>query len=62
MKDHHKGKPYLNFLIAVAEILSGNVETVSHDSDYGSIPNYYVTMQIGQWNKPHVTNTSIKLK
>ncbi len=61
MTDHHKGKPYLSFLLAVAAILTEKKETESFDSDYGSIPNYYVTMQVGQWNKPHVTNTAIKI-
>jgi len=61
LKDHHKGKPYLNFLVAVAEILMENEKTVSHDADYGSIPNFYVTLQVGQWNNPHVQNKSIKV-
>jgi len=55
LKEHHKGKPYLDFLVGVAEILSNDVRTVSHDGDYGDIPNYYVTMQVGKWDKPHVT-------
>jgi hypothetical protein len=62
MTDHHKGKPYLSFLLAVAEILTEKKVTESFDGDYGAIPNYYVTLQIGQWDKPHVTNKSIVVK
>lgn len=25
----------------------------SEDADYGSIPNYYLTLSIGKWNKPY---------
>lgn len=60
LKQHHAGKLYLNFLVKIAEILNKDVKTVSHDGDYGSIPNYYVTMQIGKWDKPHITNKNIK--
>ena len=27
---------------------------VSEDCDYGSIPNYYLNLSIGSWNKPYV--------
>ena len=28
----------------------------SHDGDYGSIPNYYRTIQVGQWDRPFKLN------
>lgn len=61
LKDHHKGKPYLNFLLEVSKILTNDVREVSYDGDYGSIPTYYVTMQVGKWDKPHITNKKIKV-
>lgn len=27
------------------------------DSDYGSIPNYYLHLQVGKWNKPYIKTT-----
>jgi len=32
-------------------ILSGNQRTIVNDSDYGAVPNYYVNLQIGKWDK-----------
>jgi len=61
IKEHHAGKPYLEFLLSIAEIISAKSRTVSTDGDYGNIPNYYYNIHIGKWNKPHVTNKAIKI-
>lgn len=61
IKEHHAGKPYLDFLLDLATIASKGKRTVSEDGDYGSIPNFYVQLHIGKWDKPHVTNKSIKI-
>jgi hypothetical protein len=34
-------------------IVGGKQENESYDGDYGWIPNYYYTIQIGKWNRPY---------
>ena len=31
---------------------------VTYDYDYGSIPNYYLNMRIGKWDKPYILKQS----
>lgn len=42
------------FLIKVLEIAKRDKKMVSLDSDYGAIPNFYVNIEVGKWDKPHV--------
>ncbi len=44
------------FLTKVLEtILNAQpLKIVSEDSDYGSIPNYYLNLRIGKWDKPYI--------
>lgn len=42
------------FLKAVAEVAFEGNRIISEDGDYGSIPNFYVDIHIGTWEKPHV--------
>jgi hypothetical protein len=30
------------------------LKIVSEDGDYGSIPNYYLNLRIGKWDKPYI--------
>jgi hypothetical protein len=37
----------------LVRIVGGKQENESYDGDYGWIPNYYYTIQIGKWNRPY---------
>jgi len=43
-------------LAKIYEIISTlyPIYTEFHDSDYGNIPNYYFTLEVGEWNNPYV--------
>ncbi len=44
-----------DFLLKLKETIESAHECreVSYDYDYGSIPNYYIDIDIGQWDKPY---------
>lgn len=46
------------FLQAVHDIMNAGNRIVSEDGDYGSIPAFYTSLEIGQWNRPHVTRAT----
>lgn len=31
--------------------------TVTHDGDYGAVPNYYIHIEVGKWDKPYHCTT-----
>ena len=41
------------FLSELAAIATNGKRTMYEDSDYGSIPNFYVRIEIGDWDKPY---------
>lgn len=47
----------LKVLSKIVSICMSDNYITSEDSDYGSIPNYYVNLSIGKWDKPY-ENTS----
>lgn len=53
--NEHYPERYENgeFLKKVIGIASKNVRTIANDGDYGNIPNYYVSVHVGKWNKPY---------
>jgi len=40
-------------------IAAGNQRIIVEDGDYGSVPNYYVDIRIGRWDKPFTVNTDL---
>jgi len=44
------------FLSKVLDVISSvhPEEIITEDADYGSIPNYYLNMRIGKWDRPYV--------
>jgi hypothetical protein len=42
-----------SILLKVNDILNHNNYTESYDYDYGSIPSFYVSLNIGKWNQPY---------
>jgi len=53
IKDNYEGE-VMEALQKLVDIMLKGEEIVSNDSDYGSIPNFYVSLQIGEWDKPFV--------
>lgn len=39
-------------LQSVVDFISKDVREVVYDGDYGSVPNYYINISIGKWDKP----------
>jgi len=55
IKDHYKDNAEVrDSLQTIADILLKGNEIVSEDSDYGNIPNYYVRLSVGEWDKPFI--------
>jgi hypothetical protein len=53
-EEHYANEPEkLEFLKKLVAIAYRNVATVTHDVDYGAIPNYYVNLSIGSWDRPY---------
>jgi hypothetical protein len=42
-----------DMLLKLYSIVNEGNYTVTEDSDYGSIPKFYVELSIGKWNKPY---------
>lgn len=54
----YKDQPeWLEVLQKINNIASKNCKMVLEDSDYGSIPNYYIHINIGKWNIPYKYNS-----
>lgn len=56
-KEHHQDdKKFVKLIDTIMKTINsvkpGEVEV--EDSDYGSVPNYYKRISVGQWNKPYV--------
>lgn len=55
IKDHFQNKPEIkDVLQKIADIMLEGEKIVSEDGDYGSIPNFYSNLTIGEWDKPFV--------
>jgi len=55
IKDHFQKQPEVrDALQKIANIMLEGEKVISHDGDYGNIPNFYVSLGIGQWNRPFV--------
>lgn len=40
-------------LQVIADATESNNRTLYHDSDYGNVPQFYVCIEIGKWDKPY---------
>lgn len=55
IKDNYKHNvEVMESLQKIVDIMIRGEEIISHDGDYGAIPNFYVSLQIGQWDKPFI--------
>lgn len=48
-------KPACDFLLKLVGVIhkAHPEKIISVDSDYGSIPNYYLNIRVGKWDKPY---------
>lgn len=54
IKDHYAETPaVMNVLQGIYAIAAEGKTTLTEDSDYGTIPTFYVNLNIGDWNKPY---------
>jgi len=52
IEDHYAEKPeVLDVLLTIQSILSDGNYIESTDGDYGNIPKYYTSLNIGSWDK-----------
>ncbi len=57
IKDHYENYPEIrDVLLKIYEIINNGNYTENYDSDYGSIPSFYVHISIGHWDKPFKIN------
>jgi hypothetical protein len=51
-----ENEPAKVFLLKLLEVIFKlqPIRIVSEDGDYGSIPNYYLNIRIGKWDKPYL--------
>lgn len=50
---NEQAKNILNRVYEIINITHEQKELV-YDGDYGSVPNYYIDINIGKWNRPYV--------
>ena len=51
IKDHYKGEA-ADVLLRIKEIAETWQRELVNDGDYGSVPTYYVHINVGNWEKP----------
>lgn len=53
IKDHWGETEWYDLLKRIHEIVGSDVETIIEDGDYGNVPNYYIDIEIGKWDRPY---------
>lgn len=55
VKDHYKNQPEIcNFLLKIVDIIGREQRELVYDGDYGSVPTYYYSISIGNWDREYV--------
>lgn len=53
--EHYADQPQVREVLkTIYNVLSRDQRELVYDLDYGSVPNFYVNMSIGRWDKPYV--------
>ena len=61
INSHYEDKPEVKHVLnTISDICKADQREVVYDGDYGSIPNFYVSISIGDWERPYVCK-SLKL-
>ncbi len=59
MKEHFKDDTEgLKILTTIKDIIQENQTELVYDGDYGSVPTFYIRIEIGQWEKPYICTTN----
>lgn len=56
IKEHWEHNPVAQeFLLKIMNVIETAHEQkeITYDYDYGSVPNYYINLNIGKWDKPY---------
>ena len=54
IKDHYEDRPEIQkFLLDLYAIMNKNNGEEVYDGDYGSVPNFYVSISIGDWENSY---------
>lgn len=57
IQDHYQDFPEKrDILQKIYNIANSNNGVWVEDSDYGTVPNFYVHLRIGEWDKPFIVN------
>jgi len=54
IQEHYEDRPEIrDILMKAYKIASESQRELVNDSDYGSVPTFYVNITIGKWDKPY---------
>jgi hypothetical protein len=53
-KNFEKTSDIRDFLLKVKRIINAENGTEVIDGDYGVVPNFYIHIEFGKWDKPHI--------
>jgi hypothetical protein len=51
---YEKGSKQLEVVQKVFDLVTQNQRIITEDGDYGKVPNYYIHIKVGKWDKPFV--------
>jgi hypothetical protein len=53
--EHYKDQPQIREILkTIHNILTRDQEELVYDGDYGSVPNFYIRISIGSYDKPYL--------
>jgi hypothetical protein len=54
IEEHYKNNPIAkNFLCLLRDFAKKDQRVLVEDGDYGTVPTYYISLRIGEWDKPY---------
>ena len=64
IKEHYANHPeIMNVLLKIKEIISSDQEEEVYDGDYGSVPTFYISINVGAYDRPFkVVKKTIKIR
>ena len=55
IKEWYENQPELrDVLLKIKNFIGNEQRELVYDGDYGSVPTYYISLNIGDWDKPYV--------
>ena len=63
IREHYEDNPGVrDVLLKINDIMNQKNGVECLDSDYGTIPSYYININIGQWDRPFLVTEPLKIK